>query len=243
MGGRNLGDDFEDEPQGFGGGLELETGSSVGGMSGGASTYGSDDGISFDDELMGDPHSGPLELDMPVPTPRPSGEQVVAPPHSSPAPISSQAPRISGSHPAASISGTQPAAAPISSPQVSMQAQHQMSAPPQPPTPTPRAAPIPKAPPPPPTAAQVVAKYPVPPEPIWQAPVYFWKVVYRQLELRQDLESLRKRRSPDVPLYEAALQAHDRKTFTTGLAISAAAFVLAMLIFFIPVFLRFLRAD
>jgi len=34
------------------------------------------------------------------------------------------------------------------------------------------------------------------------APMYAVRVVLRQLELRTDLESLRRRRSPDVPLYE-----------------------------------------
>src|SRR5690606_30515441 len=82
-------------------------------------------------------------------------------------------------------------------------------------------------------AAAVVAKYPPPPQAIWQAPIYACKVLYRQLELRQDLESLRRRRSPDVPLYEAALRAHDPKAYSLGLAITCAGLALASFVFFL----------
>ena len=67
------------------------------------------------------------------------------------------------------------------------------------------------------------------------------KVLWRQFELRQDLTSLRNRRSPDVPLYERALRAYDPKTFALGLAITCAGLALASFIFFLPVILRFLR--
>ena len=242
-GGRNLGDDFGDDIGGPG--LELGTGSAHGGIGSGATSYGSDEGMSFDDDLDGG-HSGPLELDMPSAphsSPASSGEHVVSPPHSSP--TSSQHPRISGSHPAASISGTQPSAAPYAAGS-GRPPQSLSNAPVGPPTP--RSLPVPVALPPPrpklpPTPAEMIAKYPAAPGEVWRAPGYAWKVLYRQLEIRQDLDSLKKRRSPDAPLYEAALRAHDKKTFLTGMAISAAAFVVAMLIFFIPVFLRFLRAD
>ena len=67
--------------------------------------------------------------------------------------------------------------------------------------------------------------------------------MWRQFELRNELESLRRRRSPDVPLYEAALRAYDPKTFRLGIAINCAVFALAAFIFFLPVIIRFMRAD
>ena len=69
------------------------------------------------------------------------------------------------------------------------------------------------------------------------------KVLLRQLELRSELESLRRRRSPDVPLYESALRAYDAKTFRLGIAIGGAILAVATFIFFLPVILRFMRAD
>jgi hypothetical protein len=67
------------------------------------------------------------------------------------------------------------------------------------------------------------------------------RVLLRQLDLRTDLESLRRRRSPDVPLYEAALRAYEPKTFRLGMAITCAALAVATFIFFLPVILRFTR--
>lgn len=94
-----------------------------------------------------------------------------------------------------------------------------------------------------PNHAAIIGKYPPPPAKIWQSPMYAVKVVMRQFEIRSDLESLRRRRSPDVPLYEAALRSYDAKSFRLGLALNIAAFTIATLIFFMPVFLRFLRND
>jgi hypothetical protein len=95
----------------------------------------------------------------------------------------------------------------------------------------------------PPTPAAVIAKYPAPPTGITHAPMYAIRVVMRQLELRTDLESLRRRRSPDVPLYEAALRAYEPKTFRLGMAINVALLVIGTFIFFLPVIIRFMRAD
>ena len=78
---------------------------------------------------------------------------------------------------------------------------------------------------------------------VWEAPIYAARVLYRQMELRQDLESLRRKRSPDVALYERALKAHDARTFTLGLAIGCACLAVAGFVFFLPVLLRFLRAP
>jgi hypothetical protein len=101
------------------------------------------------------------------------------------------------------------------------------------------------APPPParPAAAAVIAKYPDPPSEIWRAPKYAIQILLRQFELRSDLESLRRRRSPDVPLYEAALKVYDPRTFRLGLAINIAILVVCTVLFFMPVILRFMRAD
>jgi hypothetical protein len=102
-------------------------------------------------------------------------------------------------------------------------------------------APQPAPPPGKPTPAALIAKYPAPPSGIASAPMYAVRVIMRQLELRTDLESLRRRRSPDVPLYEAALRAYDTKTFRLGMAINCAALAVATFIFFLPVILRFMR--
>jgi hypothetical protein len=89
----------------------------------------------------------------------------------------------------------------------------------------------------------LIARFPAPPTKIWETPLYAIKVLVRQFELRQDLASLRKRRSPDVALYDRALKMHDAKAFTLGLAIACAVFVVASFLFFLPVILRFVRAP
>ncbi len=87
----------------------------------------------------------------------------------------------------------------------------------------------------------MIARFPTPPQKVWEAPLYTMKVLWRQLELRQDLASLRKKRSPDVPLYERARKMHDPRTFALGLALTCACLALAGFLFFLPVILRFLR--
>lgn len=106
----------------------------------------------------------------------------------------------------------------------------------------------PKPPPPPPSkpdAAAIIARYPDPPEPnkIWLMPIYACKVVMRQFELRMNLTSLRRRRSPDVGLYERALKVYEPRSFFIGLAITGVLFALASFVFFLPVILRFARAP
>lgn len=87
----------------------------------------------------------------------------------------------------------------------------------------------------------MIARYPLPPAKLWEAPIYAMKVIWRQMELRQDLASLRKKRSPDVALYERALKTHDPRTFALGLAITCATLAIASFVFFLPVILRFMR--
>jgi hypothetical protein len=240
--GRTLSTDFDDdEPAG---GLDLEKGSAVGSL-GGMSSYESG-GTSFDADLFGD-EGGAIELDVPAPSP--SGP--AAPPPAPPA--QGGVPDLAfdrlPSRPATPAAQPQPAprpsepslprpaapAPPSSTRAVSVDA--------EPPAPAPAAEPA--APPAParPSPAALVARYPAPPAQIWQAPIYAAQVLLRQLELRRDLTSLRRRRSPDVPLYEAALKAHDARTFAIGLAMSIAALTLASIIFFSPVILRFVRAP
>jgi hypothetical protein len=178
-----------------------------------------------------------------------------------------QAVRTSGTHPGTGQSGHHPAAGGIPSapPSSSRGVSGGQASPPPgeeghhgfaPPAPSsasglddpsgPHSAPtaaMPPMGPPKPTAAAVIAKYPAPPTKITQAPIYTVRVILRQLELRTDLESLRRRRSPDVPLYEAALRAYDTKTFRLGMAINCAVLAIATFIFFLPVMIRFIRAD
>lgn len=99
--------------------------------------------------------------------------------------------------------------------------------------------------PPKPDAAAIIARYPDPPEPnkIWLMPVYACKVVIRQFELRMNLTSLRRRRSPDVGLYERALKVYEPRSFFIGLAITSVILALATVVFFMPVILRFARSP
>ena len=88
-----------------------------------------------------------------------------------------------------------------------------------------------------------IANYPPAPAKIWQAPKYALQVLYRQFELKQDLESLKRKRSPDVGLYERALRTHDPKMYKTGLAITGIALFFATILFFMPVIKRFAFAP
>jgi hypothetical protein len=257
---RDLNDDFEDD-QAPGGPIDLEKGSQVG--SGAASGYDDGGSIDFDDDLYGDDDGhkgGALELDLPGPAPHdpshgpahgsgphlpdlaPSSRRLPAAPAAPAAPVAPTAPAshpgVDGAAPPSSSgrgmttslgpgSSGQLPAAPGSDPRVAAEG----SGPALPAVPSK------------PSSASLIAKYPESPEKIWQAPMYAIRVVMRQFELRSDLESLRRRRSPDVPLYEAALRAYDPKTFKLGLVINCAAFTILTLLFFSPVFIRFLRAD
>lgn len=90
--------------------------------------------------------------------------------------------------------------------------------------------------------ASLIARFPPPPTKIHETPGYALHVLLRQYELRQDLASLRKRRSPDVSLYERALHTHDARTFRLGLLLSGAIFTVATFLFFLPVIFRFMHS-
>ncbi len=73
------------------------------------------------------------------------------------------------------------------------------------------------------------------------APLYAAQVVWRQLDLRQQLDALRRRRSPDVPLFERALQTYEPRAFSVGLTVNGVVLAILVILFFMPVILRFTR--
>lgn len=224
---RDLNDDFDDD------GPSLQQGSQVGHGQKAGTSYEGGGGMSFDDDYD-DANPGSIELDVPPP------------PSSSPAAPTSSAPNVSGAPPAdpSSRPSGKMAAAPQSSrnpvtsgapPGPQSSGQHVAAS----------VAPVvgPPPPPEPPSPAAMVAKYPPPPAKPLEAPVYFIRVLLRQFELRQDLTALRRRRSPDVKLYEAALGTYHKKTFAIGLAITSVGILVALGLFLIPVWKRFFFND
>lgn len=255
--GRTLSTDFDDDDHGE---LSLESGGRAGDASAShGMPYDGGKGVTLDDDLFGDGDAaGPLELDVPdlprppsapdlsLPEPPPpASSRKPAPMTTSKAPPTSEpriaAPGASGSPgpaPAAHSSGKLPAAP---APPSSSSGRFAVS-----PDSSPDAA-APAEPPPPPSAADQaavrIANYPPVPEKIWQAPRYALSVLYRQFELKQDLESLKRKRSPDVGLYERALRTHDPKMYKAGLAITGIAIFVAAVLFFMPVIKRFAFAP
>ncbi|MBX3258531.1 MAG: hypothetical protein KF782_02355 [Labilithrix sp.] len=250
----------------LGGGLDISRGGSMASHASGPSAYAGG-GMAFgdDDPFADDVPHGALELDLPsshtANTPRSipgappapgSVPDLALPPPSSPrlAPASGapeSSPSLSPESPS-SLPGAPPSPSllgpPESGPSLSPESPPSLpGAPPSPPAPAGArvAAHVPAAPPPDPAA--LIARFPPPPAKVWETPGYAVKVLWRQLELRQDLASLRRRRSPDVALYERALTTYDSKTFAVGLAITCAGLAIASFVFFLPVILRFLRAD
>lgn len=230
-------------------------------------------GVSFDEDLFGDENAGPLELDLPAAHPpegggavsRGSGAVPVAQgAHGSwgegartsepavgteadlfaavpdAAPSAHDGVRPSGAHPRPGTSGTVPSARPQAGTEANLGGDASGSLP----AASAQVAPAPRR----VTAAPdlgglVVARFPPPPAGVTGMPGYFCRVFVRRFELRRDLESLRRRRSPDVPLYESALCAHDARAYGIGGAITAMLVTLGTLLFFSPVIARFLRAD
>ncbi|MBX3224169.1 MAG: hypothetical protein KF795_26875 [Labilithrix sp.] len=253
----------------LGGGLDLSRGGSMASHATGPSAYAGG-GIGFgddDDPFADDVPQGALELDlppshtantprsMPVESPRSAAAAPLSAPGSAPElslPPPSQ-PRLGASMPAPRSDPSMPAPRHASDPSMPAPPRSDPSMPPRhasdPSMPAPRSDPSMSAPhvagyvaaAAPPDPAAMIARFPPPPAKVWEAPIYAMKVLWRQLELRQDLASLRKRRSPDVALYERALRTHDTKTFAVGLAITCAGLAIASFVFFLPVILRFLR--
>jgi hypothetical protein len=186
--------------------------------------------MTLDDDFADEDSGADLELDVPA------GHAASTPRTSAAAPPPHPADMADHALPPPGASKKPPPAVPSSAPRM------EQAGPPSTPRPvvsqTPPQPPPPPPPPPKPTTAAMVAKYPLPPQKVWESPMYAWKVLLRQWELRQDLASLRKRRSPDVPLYEAALKAHDPKTFWLGLALTCAGLAVMSFFVFLPVIIR-----
>jgi len=260
--------DDDDGSDPLGGGLDLSRGSSMmdhqqsSAYSGGGLSLGDDD-----DPFADAVPAASLELDIPthhtantsrsMPVQQgslqpPQGS--LQPPHGSQQPPPSQPHLAMGSVPQIQMPSGQPQAMqpPQSQPSLPSPPQSQPSLPAAGPS-----GPIPGAPPSQPgsnpllggpmhapqtpNAAAMIARYPAPPSKLWESPIYAMKVLWRQMELRQDIASLKKKRSPDVALYERALKTHDAKTFAVGLAITCATLAIASFVFFLPVILRFMR--
>lgn len=236
--------------------LEIQRGSSSAQPTPSGSAYsgGGIGGLGDDDDDAGPGIS--LELDTPVRSQAPSAPNVSAPP---PNQIPSQTPRAgaSGGYPAhrdQQMPQPLPARSGRSDPTMAQQSSPNHLAPPsssqvavqqpqQPPPSMPYPGQAQMAPGGPPDAAMMIAKYPPPPQVWWKTPGYAMRVLLRQFELRQDIDALKKKRSPDVPLYERALKMHDGGKFITGMAISFAIFMVATTLFFMPVIKRFAFPD
>jgi hypothetical protein len=245
--GRTLSTDFDDDDHGE---LSLEAGGRAGDASAAHAGMGYDSGkgVTLDDDLFGDGDaSGPLELDVPDKPPPPKVPDLSLPTQAGPsggrkpaAPTSE--PRIAtpaAPPPAAHGSGDMPAAPPAAA---SSSSRFAVSAPDS----SPDMASAPEPPPPPSATDQAavrIANYPPTPSKLWQAPKYALQVLYRQFELKQDLESLRRKRSPDVGLYERALRTHDPRMYKTGLLITGITLFFATILFFMPVIKRFAFAP
>lgn len=234
--GRTLSTDFDDEDHGE---LSLESGGRAGDAAAAHAgmAYDGGKGVTLDDDLFGDGDSGgPLELDVPDKPPPPKVPDLPLPP-ATPSKTPASSPRLPSpaappaAPPVAHSSGKLPVAPP-SSPDARTGEPAPAAAPPS--TSAPSASE---------QAAVKIANYPPPPDKVWQAPKYALQVLYRQFELRQDLESLRRKRSPDVGLYERALRTHDARMYKTGLAITGIALFFATVLFFMPVIKRFAFAP
>jgi hypothetical protein len=67
-----------------------------------------------------------------------------------------------------------------------------------------------------------------PPASLWGAPAYAARVILRRRALRADLDRARRRRSPDVGLYEASLRAADDAAVRSGVAFAVVMLVVAL---------------
>jgi hypothetical protein len=85
------------------------------------------------------------------------------------------------------------------------------------------------------------ANYGDPPQHFWQTPLYAYRVLMRQMELKRELAEAKEQRSTHARLVEAALHAHDQKAVTTGLILAVGAALTLLLLFCTPVIVRFIR--
>lgn len=192
-----------------------------------AASYGGGSDFSMDDDPFADGAGGALELDLPAQHQRskaPPGVSAPSTPSMPAAPPSMQPPSVSSAPPAS----MQPprSAPPLTAPDSAAPASGPRSIQPR----YPAASADPSA---------LIARFPNPPDKVLETPGYALRVLWRQMELRQDLASLRRRRSPDVPLFERALRTYDPKTFTLGLVLSGAILAVVTVVVFLPVIFRY----
>ena len=218
--GRTLDDEFEDEgdapPR-----LELDTGTAAATGPGSGSTRYGGGAMEFDDDPLAEEGSGSaaFELDLPAG----SGFAVRA----APAP------------PPPTISDDQGTSGVVATTAPSQDAPHAADASITPAAPSEAAAASVRQ---RPTAAAVIANYPPVPVKVRDAPKYTLQIMIRQMELRSELVSLRRRRSPDVPLYESALRAYEPAMFHLGAAVSVSILVGVLLLVCLPLIVRVLGA-
>jgi hypothetical protein len=80
-----------------------------------------------------------------------------------------------------------------------------------------------------------------PPTQIWQTPGYAIRVILRKRELQAEREERKTRAPAEVPLYDAALKSEDARGVSAGLVIIGVAVAIGVLVFFLPVIIRFAR--
>lgn len=232
-------DDFEI------GELDLSRGGSLAAGMASPSTYGGEAPFGNDDDPLadGEGHAA-LELDLPAPRSVGPSRSIPAPRSFGPTASRPPASEIHAAEPERRVSLPSGASRKEGTPSLKPHAALDPEAPPR------SGGPVVHGEPPvamaavlpaPPDPAAMIARYSVPPNQVWKSPLYALKVLWRQFELHQDLASLRKRRSPDVPLYERALKTYDQDAFTRGLTLTCIMLVIAGFIFFLPVILRFAR--
>lgn len=80
-----------------------------------------------------------------------------------------------------------------------------------------------------------------PPTQLWQSPGYAVRVILRKRELQAERAALRAPTPGDLALYDAALKSEDARAVSAGLVIIGVALAIGVLVFFLPVIIRFAR--
>jgi len=80
-----------------------------------------------------------------------------------------------------------------------------------------------------------------PPTQVWQSPGYAVRVILRKRELQAERAALRAPTPGDLALYDAALKSEDARAVSAGLVIIGVGLAIGVLVFFLPVIIRFAR--